>query len=157
MILYTWSSSKLASRQEKIKIKEPWITVTCHQVEKMCTGNIKGPSITYRCNKCFRTYSLLPIRTIHVFLSDFVRSWVYIDRMLSLTAHKLVPNNTTLLPNLWKSMKNFQIKILLTSEAGSFFKCQTDSTKRRFSVAYSFSRKERKWSLPAGSFSSSQP
>ena len=49
------------------------------------------------------------------------------------------------------------IKTVLTSDAGSFFKCQTDSTKRRFSVAYSFSRNERKWSLPAGSLSNSQP
>ena len=49
------------------------------------------------------------------------------------------------------------IRFSLTSDTGSFFKCQTDSTKRRFSVAYSFSRKERKWSLPAGSLSNSQP
>ena len=49
------------------------------------------------------------------------------------------------------------IRSSFTSDTGSFFKCQTDSTKSRFSVAYSFSRKERKWSLPAGSLSNSQP
>ena len=59
----------------------------------------------------------------------------------------------------WRAMKLFQMTLhsAATSHEGSFFSFQTASTKRRFSVAYSFSRKERKWSLPEGSRRSSQP
>lgn len=43
-----------------------------------------------------------------------------------------------------------------TSACAIFFILHTDSTKKRFSVAYSFSRKERKWSRPTGSRRRSQ-
>ena len=102
-----------------------------------------------------------PVGIVHVLLSDFVRLGVNIDRVLRLGGHELGPDYAALLTNLFKIftliIPIIPIRLSFTSDTGSFFKCQTDSTKSRFSVAYSFSRKERKWSLPAGSLSNSQP
>ena len=104
-----------------------------------------------------------PVWIVHVFLSYFVGLGVHIDRVFRLGAHVVLPDDAALFRylkliginslNLFFCEKNLN----KTSDAGSFFKCHTDSTKRRFSVAYSFSRKDKKWSRPAGSFSSSQP
>ena len=105
----------------------------------------------------------LPVWIVHVFLSYFVGLGVHIDRVFRLGAHVVLPDDAALFRylkliginslNLFFCEKNLN----KTSDAGSFFKCHTDSTKRRFSVAYSFSRNDKKWSRPSGSFSSSQP
>ena len=105
----------------------------------------------------------IPVWIVHVFLSYFVRLGVHVDWVLRLGAHVVLPDNAALLRHLGLIGIN-SLNLLFceknlnkTSDAGSFFKCHTDSTKRRFSVAYSFSRNDKKWSRPSGSFSSSQP
>ena len=142
----------------------PWWVVVIHTLVKISFSFwwLNWYNINISVNCCDSEVPI-PVWIVHVFLSYFVRLGVHVDWVLRLGAHVVLPDNAALLRHLGLIGIN-SLNLLFceknlnkTSDAGSFFKCHTDSTKRRFSVAYSFSRNDKKWSRPSGSFSSSQP